>query len=137
MADVITKLRAYFDLFDGNCKCLDDHQDVIEDVIDNRLTISTPKGDIQYPQYMERIRALLDNGTKVNVMTLKVHELGVEYRIQKEIPGYEDPLEFHSVAMAENGKIRRVVPVRLAESYHKLLKRGKDKSNPTVKVTGV
>ena len=84
MSDVLTKLRNYFNLFDGTSKSLIEHRDVIDSVIDEKIKFVTPKGEINHIQFIERIRALLDNGTKVEVLEMNIHDLGVEYRIRSQ-----------------------------------------------------
>jgi len=118
--DVVTKLTKYFHIFDGTSKSLVEYRDVIDDVIDDHIIFHTASGEIAHPQYIERIRELLDNGTKVEIIEMKIHELGVEYRIRMEIPGQEE-LELHSVGVADHGKIIRVEPVSNAEAYNDFL----------------
>ena len=121
MTDVVTKLRNYFNLFDGTSTSLAEHRDVIDAVIDEDIKFVTTKGDIDHAQFIERIRTLLDNGTKVEVLEMKINDLGVEYRIRMMIPG-QDVLQFHSIGeMAEGGKIVRVVPISYIESHDKFL----------------
>lgn len=134
MTDVVTKLRNYFSLFDGTSKSLVEHRDVIDAVIDDRILFTTSHGEIDHPQYIERIRVLLDIGTKVEILEMKMHELGVEYRIRMMIPGHLEPLEFHSIGVADKGKIIRVQPISYAESYDKFLGSLKEEASPEMVV---
>lgn len=119
MTDVVTKLTNYFHVFDGTSKSLAENRDTIDSVIDEKIIFHSAAGDIFHPQYIERIRELLDNGTKVDILEMKIHELGVEYRIRMEIPG-QDTLELHSVGVADHGRIIRVEPITNAEAYNHL-----------------
>ena len=56
MSDIVTKLRNYFNLFDGTSKSLVEHRDVIDAVIDEKIRFVTPKGEIDHAQFIERIR---------------------------------------------------------------------------------
>ena len=120
MTDVVTKLTNYFHVFDGTSKSLEENRDVVDSVIDDHVVYHTPKGDIAHPQYIERIRELLEDGTKVDILEIKMHEKGVEYRVSLKIPGQE-ALELHSIGVADHGKIIRVEPITNAEHYNYLL----------------
>jgi hypothetical protein len=127
--------RNYFNLFDGTSKSLIEHRDVIDSVIDEKIKFVTPKGEINHIQFIERIRALLDNGTKVEVLEMNIHDLGVEYRIRKIIPGQEK-LEFHSIGVVEAGKLVRVVPFSYIESHDKFFLKNQEEYS-TEEVVGV
>ena len=118
--DVVTKLTNYFNLFDGTKKSLLDNRDTIDAIIDENVVLHSAKGEIDHAQYIESIRELLDSGTKVEILEMKMHELGVEYRVRIEIPGVE-PQEVHSIGVLDHGKIIRVEPVTNAEAYNLMM----------------
>lgn len=119
--DVVTKLTNYFNLFDGTKKSLLDNRDTIDAVIDEKGIFHSAKGDIDHAQFIESIRELLDSGTKVEILEMKMHELGVEYRVRMQIPGQEEPQEVHSIGVLDHGKIIRIEPVTNAEAYNHLM----------------
>ena len=67
---------------------------------------------------------------------MKIHDLGVEYRIRKIIPG-RDVLEFHSIGVAEGGKLVRVVPISYIESHDKFFLKSPKEKVSTEEVVGV
>lgn len=118
MTDVVTKLTTYFHVFDGKSKSIADNRDVIDDVIDEKMVIHTANGDISHPQYIERIRQLLDKGAKVDILEMKIHEKGVEYRVKIEIPEQDEVMEVHSIGVLDHGKIVAVEPISGAKAFY-------------------
>jgi hypothetical protein len=109
MTDVVTKLTNYFHAFDGTSKSLEQEQGVIDQVIDHHVVLQ--KGEIcyDYPQYLEHVRQLLEDGCKADILEMKMHEKGVEYSVR--LTTGKDRGIVHSVAVVENGKIIRIEPV--------------------------
>jgi hypothetical protein len=109
MTDVVTKLTNYFHVFDGTSKSLEEEQPVIDQVIDHHVILQ--KGEIlyDYPQYLEHVRQLLEDGCKADILEMKMHENGVEYSVR--LTTGKDTIVIHSVAVLDNGKIIRIEPV--------------------------
>ena len=109
MTDVVTKLTNYFHMFDGTSKSLDEEQSLIDQVIDHHAIFQSPNCDIaySYPEYLEHIRQLLEDGCKADILELKMHEKGVEYSVRLTTPG-KDSIVIRAVGVVDNGKIVRV-----------------------------
>lgn len=120
MTDVLSKLTNYFQLFDGTSKSLLENRDVIDNVISDHIIIHGENGDIAHPQYIESIRELLDKGTKVEILEMRIHESGVEYRVRITVPDEDDVHELHSIGVVEDGKLTHVMPVSNAGAYNTL-----------------
>jgi hypothetical protein len=114
MTDVVTKLTNYFHVFDGTSKSLEEEQPVIDQVIDHHVILQ--RGDISYdyPQYLEHVRKLLEEGCKAVILEMKMHETGVEYRVR--LTTGNDTVVIHSVAVVEDGRIVRIEPVENEEA---------------------
>lgn len=74
---------------------------------DHHAIFHTPSGDHGYPEYLERVRELLEDGSKAEILELKMHEKGVEYRVQL-ITSDGETVGVHSVATVDHGKIVEV-----------------------------
>jgi hypothetical protein len=104
-------------MFDGTRKLLEEEQSVIDQVIDHHAIFQSLHCDIahSYPEYLEHVRQLLEDGCKVDILELKMHEKGVEYSVRLTIPGKE-PIVIRAVGAVDNGKIVSVEPVENAEA---------------------
>ena len=82
---------------------------MIDQLIDHHAIFQSPNCDIaySYPEYLEHVRQLLEDGCKADILALKIHEKGVEYTVRLTTPG-KDTTVVHSVGVVDNGKIVRV-----------------------------
>jgi len=120
-ADLIQRIQAYFDLFDGNKKSLKAAQPVIDNIIDPAFIVETPKGEIKYDQWLRGIEEELEGGTKATLTFIEPHSLGIEYEVAID-HHHEGSMRVRSIGVvSQKGMIVRVKPLEEAENYNKFL----------------
>jgi hypothetical protein len=109
MTDAITKLSNYFHVYDGRTKSLDDVLPVLDAVIDHHMILKSRNGEtVDFPHYLEHVRELAENGCKAEILEIKTHTNGVEYRLRLLTPGSD--VVVHSVGTLDHGKVVQVEP---------------------------